>query len=319
MEPQPSDAESSGQVSRRRPKAAVNRLRRAKRVQRALVISVALVIVFMVVSVIVGISLSESKVSNVFSLDPSVLELELSGASVERGEALATGLLQCVGCHDRDLGGKVVGDTSIGRLVAPNLTRGRGSATRNFEVSDWVRAIRYGLDRDHRGLWIMPSRRLHAIRGTDLADVVAYLQTLAPVDRDLPDSQLGILGRFVHVLGKLDLIAATEIDFEHRPPHERPTDPVKLGAYLATLGDCAGCHGPELRGVRAGQKTEGGDLVDGPFQQWDLAAFTRAMRQGLRPDNQPFSGAMPWPELGKMGDDELHALFAYLRSLPGRL
>jgi hypothetical protein len=48
-------------------------------------------------------------------------------------------------------------DLSIGRIVAPNLTRGRGGVGNTLSPSDFARAIRYGVDPMGRPLLAMPS------------------------------------------------------------------------------------------------------------------------------------------------------------------
>src|SRR5438132_9648090 len=48
-------------------------------------------------------------------------------ASAHRGQHLASAVALCVDCHGPNLAGRVVFDQrGLGRIVAPNLTRGRG-------------------------------------------------------------------------------------------------------------------------------------------------------------------------------------------------
>ena len=42
----------------------------------------------------------------------------------------------------------------------------------------------------------------------------------------------------------------------------------------------------------------------------------RALREGVRPDGTTLSPSMPWKAMGRMNDLELHALYAYLKSIP---
>ena len=49
--------------------------------------------------------------------------------------------------HGPNLAGKVyIDDPSVGRIVPPNLTRGRGGLGATFSNDDFVRAIRFGVD-----------------------------------------------------------------------------------------------------------------------------------------------------------------------------
>jgi cytochrome c553 len=287
-----------------------------KAIQRLILVVIALLITVTVVSVIIAYGISESRINRTHDLDAGALTLQAGPRDRERGERLVTGILQCASCHDRDLGGKIAVDTSIGRVVAPNITKGRGSVTLRFQDTDWVRAIRHGLKADMKGLWIMPTDRFRHLNDRDLADSIAFLGSLKPVDRDLGESSLDLLGRLVHALGKLDLIAVDTMNPEVLERAPKEGDSVAQGRYLAMVGGCGSCHGPDLRGEGLGQEGAVPDLAGPGFRAWVYGDFERAMRLGLRPDDQSMSDAMPWPEVGKLNDEELRSLWDFLRSLP---
>ena len=94
--------------------------------------------------------------------------------------------------------------------------------------------------------------------------------------------------------------------------HVGSTDSISQGHYLSHLAGCRACHGEDLRG---GDESIGADLVDGSFSRWGFQDFTKAMRQGIRPDSQAMPEEMPWPEFGRLTDEELKQLFDYLKSL----
>jgi hypothetical protein len=51
---------------------------------------------------------------------------------------------------------------------------------------------------------------------------------------------------------------------------------------------------------------------------WSLAQFTKAMRQGKAKgldNNRPLLPPMPWPNYTRMTDDDMKAVFTYLKSL----
>jgi len=50
--------------------------------------------------------------------------------------------------------------------------------------------------------------------------------------------------------------------------------------------------------------------------KWSLADFTRLLREGKRPVGTGVNPAMPWRWLKNLSDDEIAALWMYLRSLP---
>ena len=50
---------------------------------------------------------------------------------------------------------------------------------------------------------------------------------------------------------------------------------------------------------------------------WDEGMFIKAMRSGRHMgDGRPIQPPMPWPGISKMTDDDLKAVFAYLKSVP---
>ncbi|MBN8616727.1 MAG: cytochrome c, partial [Deltaproteobacteria bacterium] len=118
----------------------------------------------------------------------------LPAADLARGEHLVRDVLACTSCHGDDLGGGIVSeDGAMGRVVASNLTRGSGGGA--LTAAQWEHAIRFGLGRDGRPLVIMPSDQYTAMSAEDLASVIAYLDTVPPVDRELAPTALGPVGR----------------------------------------------------------------------------------------------------------------------------
>lgn len=59
------------------------------------------------------------------------------------------------------------------------------------------------------------------------------------------------------------------------------------------------------------------DLTPTGLGRWTLADFTRALREGRRPDGTGLAEAMPWKYTARMTDDEIAAVWLYLRTLPG--
>jgi mono/diheme cytochrome c family protein len=287
-----------------------NRAQRARIVHRILVGTIGFLIAVAVVSVVVAYAVSEAKINKTYQVEQSLLSLQTVPADPGRGERLVLGILRCTQCHERDLGGKIVVDTEIGRVVAPNLTGGRGGLGKTLSDAQWVSALRHGIGRDGKGLWMMPTSRFRYMDDADIGDVIAFLRSLPPVDREPDVSYLGLLGRLVHAMGKLELISAQETRMESTDGVRSST---KQGRHLSQLGGCATCHATEADGDE--EMHAAGDLVRGAFRAWTYEDFLKAMRQGIRPDGEPMSDDMPWPEVGRLNDVELRALFDYLRSL----
>ncbi len=93
---------------------------------------------------------------------------------------------------------------------------------------------------------------------------------------------------------------------------------VDQGRYLAAAGDCAGCHGPSLKGgdpvptpigaIHASNITP--DRATG-IGSWTLAQFSDALRKGRAPDGHLYP-AMPYTAYTGLSDAEVRALYAYV-------
>jgi mono/diheme cytochrome c family protein len=242
------------------------------------------------------------------------LEVPRDAAAVERGRHVAIAIAKCGLCHGDDLGGRVLEDSPVfARLAPPNLTSGRGSVTEGYAPADWERAIRHGLGRDGRPLAFMPAEAFHVMSDADLGALIAYIGTLPPVEREVPPTRMGPMARVVSTIGNFPLAPAEWVD--HDAPHRArtPDDTLARGEYLATVGGCRSCHGPGLAGNGAPGSP---DITRGRLGAWIEADFKRALRAGVRPDGTPIAQTMPWIYAGKMTDDEIHAVWTYVRSVP---
>jgi mono/diheme cytochrome c family protein len=278
------------------------------------------------VAVTTVFALSQSRLTHAYAFPVENVAVPAGSAAVARGHHLAI-ISGCVDCHGRDLSGRVFFDSAmIGRFVAPNLTRGKGGSGGGFTDQDWIRAIRHGVRPDGRPLLVMPSKEFYAFSDADLGALMAYLETIPAVDNELPHSTVSPIGRVLMLAMKdLPLLAAERIDHNGpRPPAPRAGVTVEYGKYLAVR--CTGCHGETLSGGRIP-----GTPPDWPpalnltpypgaaVAQWSEAQFVHALRTGVTPrGNQLDTKYMPWKVLGEMTDDEMRALWLYLKSLPPR-
>jgi hypothetical protein len=201
------------------------------------------------------------------------------------------------------------------RLVGPNLTTGQGSVVGGYEDRDWGRAIVHGLNRSGRPLLVMPSRELRGFSDEDVAAMVAYLQSVPPVDRVLPPTRVTFLGGAAIGLLGLPLLSAEQIDYRTPRPKAPPPGPNRFyGAYLVQV--CRGCHGSELRGGIRHDPAHppSADLSPAAMAAWDYPTFERALREGKRRDGTELSPAMPWQATRGLNDDELQAIWLALRA-----
>jgi mono/diheme cytochrome c family protein len=269
-----------------------------------------------------------------FPLDPaevSALGLSEDAArelarkrAVERGQHLVTARYTCTACHGANFGGGVMVDAfPIGRLLAPNLTLGKGSRTADFAPRDWDRIVRHSVLRDGHGA-VMPSEDFQHMSDEELSDIVSYIRSLPPVDNTVPKSSFGPLGKVLVATGKMRL-SATLIE-SHTAPHAvRPPEEAvstEFGRHLASV--CMGCHGPDF----SGGPIVGGDPSWPPARNltpdatglkgWTYDQFVNALANSRRPDGTALRAPMSlMSTYGKsMKDVERRALWTFLQSLP---
>lgn len=243
---------------------------------------------------------------------------------VARGEHIVKSITMCVECHNADLGGKVmVDDPALGRLVAPNLTTGNGGKGKNYTDSQLAALIRHGIRPDSSATFIMPSSDYQHLSDEDVGAVVAYLRSLPSVDRELPATELRMVGRALVVGKQLPPLAAEAVPANRTHAATITVEnSAKYGEYVANIAGCTGCHGAAL----SGGKVPGSPPEDPPAANLtpkgighytDAQLFTM-LRTGKRPDGTVLKDAMPWKLIAGMSDDELNSVIKYLRSVPSK-
>jgi cytochrome c553 len=256
------------------------------------------------------------------------VKVTLPGAVASDSATLARGahLVQvatCTLCHGADLGGSVyVEDAMVTTMAGPNLTTGRGGVGATRSDSDFVRAIRHGVRPDGRSLIVMPSEVFVHIGDRDLASIIAWIRHAPAVDRVVPASGFGPVGRALLAAGKLNILVAPKTPAMPIPPGVESGATAEYGRYLADITGCHGCHGYKLSGGRVagppGLPPAANLTPSGAIAAWSEDDLRRAMREGRRPDGSALNEFMPWRNYSAMTDEEVRALWLYLRSVPPR-
>jgi mono/diheme cytochrome c family protein len=99
------------------------------------------------------------------------------------------------------------------------------------------------------------------------------------------------------------------------------------GKYLATAANCISCHSKP-----GGRPFAGGLPFKTPFGtvystnitpdartgigRWTEDQFRRALREGIRPNGEHLYPAFPYTAFTQVPDEDLHAIFAYLKTVP---
>jgi mono/diheme cytochrome c family protein len=113
---------------------------------------------------------------------------------------------------------------------------------------------------------------------------------------------------------------------QRQEPSDARRQLVEQGRYLAVAGDCVSCHTRD-----DSQPFAGGRPLNTPFGviysanittdpktgigAWSEPQFERALRAGVAADGTHLYPAFPYTAYTKVTDQDVHALYAYLRSL----
>lgn len=230
-------------------------------------------------------------------------------ASIERGRYLvhAGG---CLTCHTADrpdaiplAGGRAL-TTPFGTFHAPNITPDPDTGLGGWTLADLDRALREGVAPDGSYYYpVFPYPSYTGISDADVADIYAYLMSLAPVREETPDHELPW-----YLSSRLVMFGWNLLNFEAQRfvADASSDDSWNRGAYLVRhLGHCGECHTPrnllggldhgrELAGIPA---AAGGEPVPGitsdpvaGIGDWSTEDIVFLLETGLLPDGD-FAGA----------------------------
>lgn len=257
---------------------------------------------------------------------------------VERGRYLATSVSGCTYCHGEldwkapgypvkpgtEGGGRSFAEEGIPFVASPNITPDPETGAGTWTDDMLARAIREGIGHDGRTLFpLMPYTQYRYMSDEDVASIVAYLRTLPALKRQVPPTKVPFpINRFINAVP--EPVTAPV-------PEPNRADRVAYGNYLSRIGACRECHTPTGadHGPNLAMEFGGGFVLEGPYGK--VAArnitpdasgipyftedlFVEVMRTG-RVKARKLHDAMPWSFYGRMTDDDLRALFAYLQTV----
>lgn len=260
-----------------------------------------------------------------------------------RGEYLANYVAVCTDCHSaRDITkwslpvvpGTEGGGSGFpfgkeegvpGTIFPPNITP---FALKDWSDDDIAKAMTVGVNKKGDTLFpIMPYHNYSRMAKDDIYAIIAYIRTLKSIDSLKPPRKLDI------PMSMLGPLPAPDLSKNVRPD---PSDKIKYGEYLTTFASCAECHTPMgPQGPDMSKPYAGGFVFATPFFKvgvanitpdstgigaWTEDAFV-AKFQGNSADAKVNSNPgrentiMPWAQYGKMKEEDLRAIYAYLRTV----
>ena len=268
-----------------------------------------------------------------------------------RGAYLVEHVADCLGCHsDHTLAygmpvklgtegeGGYIFDKKIGFpgvVAAQNITSDPETGLGKWTDGEVLRAMREGIDRNGNALFpMMPYEHLARMSDEDAKSIVVYLRTLKPIRKAVPDK-------------KLDFPVNYIVKFIPKPlsgPVQAPDrkNSVGYGEYMATIGGCYECHTPhdDHNKLDANRPFAGGWKMEGPWGRVVTANLTPStdgfMKSAtktefisrfkafasLDPATAPEvpkgqNTVMPWMAFSKMTDEDLGAIYDYLKTVKG--
>jgi mono/diheme cytochrome c family protein len=265
---------------------------------------------------------------------------EATTARVERGRQIVEAEAHCMQCHsERDwnthgapeLPGLVGAGWDVpwadnhmpGPVFAPNITPDRETGIGAVPDDAVARAIREGVGHDGRALIMMPWENYRHLSDEEVASVVVYLRTLAPVKKARGSTAIAAPVRWFIKLAAAPLMAPV--------PEADAIDPVARGKHLSEVGQCQSCHTPvdarhqPLPGMAfaggqelaiGGVRYRSANITPDPsgIAHYSEELFVQTMRTG-NVGARRLAPIMPWSEIRKLPDADLKALWAYLKTV----
>jgi mono/diheme cytochrome c family protein len=262
-------------------------------------------------------------------------------AVIARGHYLVTGPAHCADCHGEPgqgasletgeevplAGGKTF-HLPVGTFVVPNITPDPKSGIGRYEDREIARMLRHGVRPD--GHAVLPFMRFNDLTDDDLGAVISYLRSRPPVSRDLPEHRVNTAGRIMKAW-----VLEPRGPLGPVPKSIEPGPTAAYGRYLANnVANCVTCHtkvdlrtgafdGPLFGGGASHASTSDPnkkfvtpnltpDPTWGWIAEWSEDVFVARMKVGKVYPDSP----MPWYAFKRMTDDDLRAIYRYLRTLP---
>jgi cytochrome c553 len=274
--------------------------------------------------------------------DVSKVHFETTPQRLERGKYLVDSVMACMKCHavpdlrqaghpplpDKYGSGRVLTfmPAELGRVVAPNLTPDPETGIGRMSDDEVARAIREGVGHDQRALFpMMPYDMYRNLADEDVTSIVVYLRSLAPQRNPLPPTELAFPVKYL----------VRNLPQPLREPVRGPAPGAskeERGSYLAKLASCEHCHSTqnERQQPLPGMFLAGGNVMveDGPpvttpnitpdvsgIGQYSFEQFREVMQKGMK-GSRKLHPLMPYANYQGMSDEDLEAIFAYLKTVP---
>jgi len=276
------------------------------------------------------------------------IKIDLTPERIQRGYYLANHVSMCVDCHSsrdwRYYSGPIIEETLgkggemfneeianvPGTIYSKNITP---TGVGTYTDGELLRAITCGINKDGVALFpLMPYVHYREMAREDIYSIIAYLRTMKPIANEIPERSLNFP---VNFLVKQTPSPAAMVD-----AIPSKGDTLAYGKYMTNAAACLDCHTQMDKGkFLPGMEFAGGfrfQLPDGNYvysanitsdvetgigalsRESFIAKFKAFSGQGSRipvKANEK-NTIMPWTRLSGMTEDDLGAIYDYLRTMP---
>ena len=267
--------------------------------------------------------------------NPTGVPPELENATViKRGEYLARAA-DCQVCHTAPGGADYAGGLAFplpfGTIYSTNITPDKDTGIGDYSDRDFLDAVQRGIRRDGAHLYpAMPFTSYTYLTDADALAIKAYLFSLAPVRSANRKDTLVFPFNQRWAMGIWSLLFSGNARFA---PDTAQSPQWNRGAYLAeALAHCGECHTPrnlafalDNRKKFAGALTAGWRAYDissdqgtgiGAWGEPELLAYLAAGHVAGRGTATGPMGEAVDQSFGQLAPEDIHAVVAFLRSVP---
>jgi mono/diheme cytochrome c family protein len=277
-----------------------------------------------------NVALEDYKAAN-----PTGVPAKLAQASlVERGAYLARAA-DCMVCHTtqgaKEYAGGLGFKLPFGTLYSTNITPDKETGIGNYSDQDFLNALHRGTRRDGARLYpAMPYTSYTYITDADALAIKAYLFSLAPVRATPPANTLAFPFNQRWAMAFWSALFNPDTRFE---PDTSKSPEWNRGAYLAeALAHCGECHTPRNLAFALNNRKKFAGALTAGWRAFNISS-DKATGLGGWSDDDIFAylstghavghGTASGPmgeavdqSFSQMAPEDIHAMVAYLRSVP---
>ena len=221
--------------------------------------------------------------------------------------------------------------SDFGTFYVPNITPDKQTGIGGWSSDDFVKAMTAGTSPKGGNYYpAFPYGSYEKMQRSDLLDLWAFLQTIAPASATVPDHDLSFP---YNIRTGVSLWKSLYLGGQTFTPDPSKSAQINRGAYLVEgPGHCGECHTPRasLGGMIAAKKMSGAPNPEGKgfipnitpdktgIASWSAKDISYALQTGFTPEGDVMGGTMAKVQqnMAQLTQEDRDAIAAYLKSIP---